>query len=276
MEHIQNKKHIFIIIAVMFAVVGSTYIWNKQIATDTIVNTADTQIAAVEYTPLQSLPGTGIQKGVAFKTLSADLFNNAVFFVIGIAIVLAVLMIVIGGIQYMGSDAFTSKEDAKSKITMALFGLLIAFGAWLLLNTINPDLVTFKILEPIKDSETATRNEGKESEPGVGGNVIAEPRTEPGYYSGNERFDNEGDCKRAHMKKGLTFTMNTCREINPISQKETREYLDSLSRGHYYEKNGKRFGPFASQKACFSAVAEDYKSFHQDLQKAYESCSKPQ
>jgi len=145
---ITQKIYIALIVALILLVVGGVFVV-RDIPTDNIAANSE-QSAQVSYTPLQSLPGIS-QEGQPV-TLSAALFNNLVFLIIGIAVVLAVLMIVIGGIQYMGSDAFTKKEDARNKITMALFGLLIAFGAWLLLNTINPDLVSFRALQPLKGS----------------------------------------------------------------------------------------------------------------------------
>jgi len=60
---------------------------------------------------------------------------------IGLCAVLAVVMIVMGGIQYMTSELMSGKEDGKHRITEALFGLLIALGSYALLNTINPDLL---------------------------------------------------------------------------------------------------------------------------------------
>ena len=51
-------------------------------------------------------------------------------------------MIVIGGIQYVTAYGNPGKlEDAKNRINQALIGLLLAVGAWLILYTINPDLI---------------------------------------------------------------------------------------------------------------------------------------
>ncbi|MCX6765409.1 MAG: hypothetical protein NT136_00320 [Candidatus Moranbacteria bacterium] len=62
---------------------------------------------------------------------------------VGIA---ALLMITIGGFMYMTSAGNTSRmESAKKVIFDALFGLLIALAAWLLLYVINPDLVKINL-----------------------------------------------------------------------------------------------------------------------------------
>ena len=54
---------------------------------------------------------------------------------------LAVIMIIIGGIEYMGEESVFSKGKAKTRITSALLGLVIALGSYAILNTINPDLL---------------------------------------------------------------------------------------------------------------------------------------
>ncbi|MCI0542782.1 hypothetical protein L0Y69_03475, partial [bacterium] len=60
---------------------------------------------------------------------------------LGAAVILAVIMIVIGGIQYMGSESIFSKEDAKKRIGGAMLGLLLAFLSYIILQAINPGLL---------------------------------------------------------------------------------------------------------------------------------------
>ncbi len=58
------------------------------------------------------------------------------------AFFLALLMIVISGVQYVISGASVDKKsEAMSRIKSALFGLLLALCTWLILYTINPDLI---------------------------------------------------------------------------------------------------------------------------------------
>jgi len=64
---------------------------------------------------------------------------------IGFCAVLAVIMIVIGGVEYMTSELISGKEAGKDRIREALLGLLLALGAYTLLNTINPDLLNTKV-----------------------------------------------------------------------------------------------------------------------------------
>lgn len=70
-----------------------------------------------------------------------EYFNTIFLIAIGLCGALAVIMIVLGGIQYMGDESIFGKTEAKSKIMAAILGLLIALGSYALLNTINPDLL---------------------------------------------------------------------------------------------------------------------------------------
>ena len=91
------------------------------------------------YEALESLPNvTGRE-----TTSLGGYLSNIYALGIGLAGVLAVLMIVIGGIQYIGSGMSPSgKNDARDRITNAIMGLLLALLSWLILNTIDPNLVS--------------------------------------------------------------------------------------------------------------------------------------
>ena len=56
--------------------------------------------------------------------------------------------LVYGGFTYMLSDTITSKDDAKKYIWGAISGLVLALAAYLILNTINPDLVNWSLVLP--------------------------------------------------------------------------------------------------------------------------------
>ncbi|MBU6430849.1 MAG: hypothetical protein KGJ58_01015 [Patescibacteria group bacterium] len=108
------------------------------------------------YTPLASLPGTTNSNGnVTIDTYIPGIFNLA----IGIAGVLAVLMIIIGGVEYMTTDAIGGKEEGKERISNALKGLLLVLVSWILLYTINPKLTVFDLRAP-QTVSTQTSNGG--------------------------------------------------------------------------------------------------------------------
>ena len=67
--------------------------------------------------------------------------NMMITVFIGICSVLAVIMIVIGGIEYMTSELPGNKEHGKHRILSAIFGLVLALASWTILNEINSDLL---------------------------------------------------------------------------------------------------------------------------------------
>jgi len=63
---------------------------------------------------------------------------------VGIAGILAVLMIAYGGVVWLFSGGASDKiGHAKELITGAIIGLVLALGSYFILNTINPKLVNF-------------------------------------------------------------------------------------------------------------------------------------
>lgn len=61
---------------------------------------------------------------------------------LGMGGLIAMMIIIYGGILYIASGGNPSKrQDAKEWILAAIFGLMLLFGAYLLLHTINPCLV---------------------------------------------------------------------------------------------------------------------------------------
>lgn len=85
--------------------------------------------------PLPTTPGN-LSNTPASQTPSgyiATLFRLGV----GVAAGLAVLMIAGNGLRYMMSDVVTSKSAAKDGIRNAVWGLVIALSAYLILNTIG-------------------------------------------------------------------------------------------------------------------------------------------
>jgi len=91
------------------------------------------------YTPLEPLPGQPVAgQGLTFAQYVSNIFTLSI--VIGAMVAVAVL--VFSGITYMVSEALPSKDWGKRKMKQALWALLILLGSYLILSTINPNLVT--------------------------------------------------------------------------------------------------------------------------------------
>lgn len=70
-----------------------------------------------------------------------EYLNILIKILIGFSAVLAMVMITIGGIEYMTSELVSSKKAGIERITNAILGLVLALSAFLILNTINPKLL---------------------------------------------------------------------------------------------------------------------------------------
>lgn len=111
-------------------------------------------VIAADYVPLVPLPLPGGASGPVGGPVSLGGYLSTMFqWIIGIAGVLAVLMIVIAGIEYM-SPVPSAKESGKNRAMAAILGLILALVSYLILRTINPDLVN----EPNLDLQSTTPN----------------------------------------------------------------------------------------------------------------------
>ena len=110
------------------------------------------------YTLLQSLPkeGTDLSENVTLEEYLTWAFR----FVLALAGFLAVMMIVIGGVEYIISGANESmRGEAKKRIENAIWGLVMALVSYLVLYTINPSLVDFNDNQFFKTEETTNSEE---------------------------------------------------------------------------------------------------------------------
>lgn len=89
------------------------------------------------YCLLAPIPLTG--DGTATKQIKfADYIPGVFRLMVSLATGLAVVMLIYAGIKYMSTDAFGEKSEARGIIENALWGLLLAIGAWLIVFTIFP------------------------------------------------------------------------------------------------------------------------------------------
>lgn len=115
-----------------------------------VISIATPVYAQTEYELLTPLPGGSGSVPPNAEGLTmylAQLF----WFLLSAAVILALVMLVIGGVEYVGSAGNTSLlGDAKARMLNALLGLVLALASWLILNLINPDLVEFSLpIQPL-------------------------------------------------------------------------------------------------------------------------------
>lgn len=92
--------------------------------------------------PLVNLPYTNVACENPPCSPLGNFLRGLFTILIIIAGLLAFIMIVIGGITYATTDAFSGKSAGKEMMLNAVFGLILALGAWIILNTINPNLAS--------------------------------------------------------------------------------------------------------------------------------------
>ena len=105
-----------------------------------------------DYVALTTIPGATVgctpiagKTEHCQKTDPVKVIKNFYGVAIGIAAVLAVIMIIYAGIEYATIESITGKSDAKDKWQGALIGLGLLLASYLILRTINIDLVNVNL-----------------------------------------------------------------------------------------------------------------------------------
>ena len=117
------------------------------------------------YELLAPLPGFGPQ---VYTTGNFSKYVESIIYLsITIAAILAVINIVIGGFKYMTNEGLNTKEEGKDQIKRSVLGLVVLASSFLILNTINPQILNFqldiaKINVPLAKPSTAPSSQ-KES-----------------------------------------------------------------------------------------------------------------
>lgn len=141
-----------LLIAVMFS--------PAVIQLDSLDNEHDTVIAhAQEDRPYQFLApigGLGDETedgGRELDVSSEDSFpeyvQTIITITIGFAIMIAIILIIAAGFQYMTSTSDRGVSQAKEQITNAILGLVLALSAVVILQTINPQLIELNSVQTV-------------------------------------------------------------------------------------------------------------------------------
>ncbi|MEK7506177.1 MAG: pilin [Patescibacteria group bacterium] len=134
----KNKRLIFILlvlgVVIFFAAGHSSFAADPG---------ADKKIVNVDF----PCPDKGFNLGDCQPNDSIpNYLNNIYRFAVGIAGLLALGMIVAGGVYYTVSAGSSDKQkDAKDMITSAVLGVGLLLGSYLILKTINPQIVTLDL-----------------------------------------------------------------------------------------------------------------------------------
>ena len=113
-----------------------------DVVLDDVVVTPDKGFTALA--PIPGLTDTAITSSSGF----ADFFNKLYVYLIGAAVILAIIMIIWGGLEYSTQDSISKKSDGKSKIYNALFGLVLVLSPVLVFTIINPAILNLNVNFP--------------------------------------------------------------------------------------------------------------------------------
>ncbi len=171
-----------------------------------VVTILPQQTLAVGY---QLLEPSAIEGPDVISTTQESL-NYASFAVktfMGLIVLLSVMMIVIGGVEYMASTIPAVKTKGLSRVYSAIGGLILALASYLILYVINPDLVKFKLdIARVGQDSTVGPVDGGAEEQDDG-----EDTGGPGGDGGGEPSGNEATV-RNQLAPTVTVGKNPCPE----------------------------------------------------------------
>jgi len=190
--------------------------------TTTVITTEATKAggssseAQKEVQTIETKKDTSSSSSVSYKLLApiggfteapeniGDYLNKIFLIAIGFCGALAVLMLIVTGIQYMGEESVFGKVNAKGKIGDALIGLFIALSAYALLNTIDPRILTGGITVKAVTLAIDPEVHGDNPHSAVNGKYCAGKYTDKQAWLSDEK-------ERALVKSaGITINKDNC------------------------------------------------------------------
>lgn len=131
---------------------GSTPLCNPpttSTSTPTTVNSGNSN-SSTGFVPLAPIPGLDDNLGGSASASNlAGFLNNLYKYLIGLAAILAVIMIIWGGIEYATQDSISSKSNSRHRIEQALLGLVLVLAPALVFTIINPSILNLSLNLPV-------------------------------------------------------------------------------------------------------------------------------
>lgn len=160
-------KNIFLVLILTLTVFSPTLVF-----ADT---TPATQPAQAEFQPIVPLPG------VTSEMTFGEYINQIFTLVISLSAILAVLVIIYGGFEYMTSSAGISKKNGMERIQGAVTGLLLLLSITLMLRIINPCLLEINALSRVSQG-TPSGNCSPAPSATPTGTPTGQPQTTTSYH----------------------------------------------------------------------------------------------
>lgn len=148
------------------------------------------------FTALAPIPGlTDKATSVVNAKDFSAFFNSLYRYLIGLAAVLAIIEIIWGGLEISTKDSVSKQSDGKSRITQAIFGLILVLSPVLVFTVINPSILNLSVaippLKTIPPGENPTNNTpSPDGGAPIPNNALPVSDTECRTVSTNEYFEN--------------------------------------------------------------------------------------
>jgi len=170
-------------------------------------------LALPDYTLLAPIPQLTNDDG---KTTNLTQYIKGSFeLAIYIGSILAFVMISYGGLVYATSDALSGKQQGREYITDAVVGLLLVLSSWVILYTINPNMVSFDLtLTRPNPPAVGTVVEGVRMTP----EQIAESLRVQKVLEAGGVYPYEGPCRNGQIRQ--------CVNLNGLPQNAIDGLLD--------------------------------------------------
>jgi len=150
---------------------------------------------------------------VGGEQIFANYLSSLIPFILAAAAMLAAVQIIVGGIEYALSEAITDKSDAKDRMMSAITGLALALVSFLILNTINPELVKLQLPLASIDAPSASEEQQNNDSPSDTGAIwtlyrcnarniqdhggcTSQDIQDTDYYFVVDRFTTQADCEQ--------------------------------------------------------------------------------
>jgi hypothetical protein len=140
--------------------------------------------------------------------------------------VLAVAYIIIGGFEYMVAGAREGKKDGRERIEKAIFGLILLLLSYVILNTINPDLLN---LDPFRTSLTPGPSIERPTGSSNTGGVSEEDRRSIRSEDEVRALRARPECRDAVNRAVRSAANLTCTTVEGNDCSDTQYPIDSNS-----------------------------------------------
>lgn len=127
------------------------------------------------FVPLAPITGLTDSATVNATNNLAVFFNNLYKFLIGIAAAIAVIEIIIGGLEISTKDSVSKQSDGRDRIQKAIYGLVLVLSPVIVFSIINPSILNLSLNLPKIDSAATSTSSGGPYVPPTGEGGLTSP-----------------------------------------------------------------------------------------------------